>query len=234
MDTLLKHYSESFYTSPISFLIAIVGLILCITHKPKHKPLRRIPLYFLSHVITYMTFIIHGVFFIQSPLHNIFLLVNAISDYLLTIIEFYIFISVIECSIQHRVHIIKALKKMFGLLAITLAVNDFFLFTELKQSSLYILFTAQAIGLIVASFFYYVYLFRLPPISDLKNQPTFWIITGISFFMICTLPYSIAINYLQESNPFITKYLFSIFYVFYCLLFLMIIKALLCNSAICK
>lgn len=118
------------------------------------------------------------------------------------------------------------------MLAAILILNDFYAFYKLKQSSIYILFTIQAIGLIIGSIFYYIDIFRSPSVSNLKKQPLFLTIMGISFFMLCTLPYSIAVNSLKESNPFITQYLFSIFYIFYCFLFLMIIKALLCKPVI--
>lgn len=98
--------------------------------------------------------------------------------------------------------------------------------SENTQSKVY---TVEAVILLLLCSFYYFELFRKKPSVNLKNEPAFWISTGLLFFMACTLPFSFLDNYIAYYYPHLHRVLYPIFDVFYILLFAMLIKACLCR-----
>jgi hypothetical protein len=100
--------------------------------------------------------------------------------------------------------------------------------SETSQSRVY---TVESLVLLLPCFVYFYELFKKPPTLDLKNEPSFWIVTGWSFFATCTLPYSLMENYLRNSHSELMTELYSVFYIFYALLFTMVIRAYLCKRS---
>jgi hypothetical protein len=86
------------------------------------------------------------------------------------------------------------------------------------------------VSLLIPCAFYYTEIFRLKPNLQLAQEPSFWVVTGLSFVLICTFPLSLCINYLYQTNKIVYSNLYSIFYIFYFLLFLMIIRGHLCKQ----
>jgi hypothetical protein len=231
MNQLIEFFRESYFTSFICLLISALGLIISILHRKRHVILEYFPYYFFAHVLANISFSIHDTYFSESVLHSTLLNLNTFVDYALTIIEFLVFIYVFEKTIIQKSKFLKALRLLFLALCLLLLFQDLFRYRILNQSTLHNVFTLQASFLIIACITYYLHIFRLPPYIKLREDPVFWIATGLIFFMICTLPLSLAINYIRTSSLLLYQQLFPIFYIFYCLLFLMIINAFLCKPA---
>ena len=114
----------------------------------------------------------------------------------------------------------------FILMAIT--DKDFYVhITEATQATVY---TVESLILLSLCSYYFIELFKRTPVISLKNEPVFWVSIGLFFFMSCTLPYSLLENTIRKNYPdsFLAT-MYSIFHVFYALLFLMIIRAYLCK-----
>lgn len=231
MNQLIDFFQENYFTSFICLWISVLGLIISILNRKRHEILKYFPYYFLAHILVNISFSIHDAYFSESRLHSTLLNLNAFVDYALTIMEFLVFIYVFEKTVIQKSKFLKAIRVLFLALCLFLLFQDLFRYRTLSQSTLHNVFTLQASFLIIACITYYLQIFRLPPHIKLREDPIFWIATGIVFFMICTLPLSLTINYIRTSSMLLYQQLFPIFYIFYCLLFLMIINAFLCKPA---
>lgn len=231
MNQLIEFFQESYFTSLICLLISIIGFIISVINRKRHVILQYFPYYFFAHMLVNISFSIHDAYFSKSVIHLTLLNLNTFVDYALTIMEFIIFISVFEKAVIKKSKFFKGLRLLFLVLSLLLLFRDLFHYSILSQSTLHNVFTWQASFLIIACIIYYLQIFQLPPHIKLREDPVFWVATGLVFFMICTLPLSLAINHIRTSSLLLYRQLFSIFYIFYCLLFLMIINAFLCNPA---
>ena len=231
MNQLIGFFQESYFTSFICLLASILGLIISIINRKRHTILKWFPYYFFAHILVNISFSIHDAYFAKSVMHSTLLNLNTFVDYIFTIMEFLIFIYVFEKTVIQKSKFLKALRLLFLALSLLLLFHNLFHYGILSQPTLHNVFTLQATFLIIACITYYLQIFRLPPHVKLREDPVFWIATGLVFFMICTLPLSLAINYIRNSSLLLYRQLFSIFYIFYCLLFLMIINAFLCKPA---
>lgn len=65
---------------------------------------------------------------------------------------------------------------------------------------------------------------------NLLNEPSLWITTGTFLYFLCTIPLYLAREFIFDERGFtIEPALYSINYICYCILFLLIIRAYLCN-----
>lgn len=76
---------------------------------------------------------------------------------------------------------------------------------------------------------YFYELFANPKQIFLKSHPSFWIVTGILFYNTCTLPVFLLDTFFQKKSPFYSDLSFSLNYIVYGILFLLMIKAYLCR-----
>ncbi len=152
-------------------------------------------------------------------------------DYFFTLAELLLFSNFFYLTLNNRI-----IKKIIVYIVLFFsAIFLYFLFRDLlfhKKMSISIkssLYTIEALLLTIPCFYYFVELFNTPPTLSLKNEYSFWVSTGLLFFLIGTLPFSILENQLLKIDLILTKQLYSIFFIFYDILFIMIIKAYLCK-----
>jgi hypothetical protein len=108
-------------------------------------------------------------------------------------------------------------------------INDKSVFIEISESTQSTVYTIEALILVIPAFYYFIELFKHPPKAILTNEPSFWVSTGILFFLICTLPFSLIENKLTKIDLALAVRLYAIFFIFYIILFIMIIRAYLCK-----
>jgi hypothetical protein len=154
------------------------------------------------------------------------------SDYIFTLIEFLIFMhffyNIINGTSKKR--LIVLLITLFSLAYIFYLANDLIHYKIIKSDTVTVVYTLESAVLLIPSVFYYFQIFTKPPTINLIRESSFWVVTGIFFSMICSLPYCIVENYLKKFNSELYAQLFAILYILYCLLFLMIIKAYFCEN----
>jgi hypothetical protein len=235
MDLIIKYLRGSFYTQIIAFVCSIIGFLISIARR-KQSPnyLNVFTFYFLSYIILDFIVICSPIVYSYKIL-NKFKVLNNISiiiDLLFTVIEFLtfiiFFIKILDKSINKL--IVKTINYVFLVSIFVIYTFEFISLPQLKLSTLQNLYSFQAICLLIPCFLYYLEIFKAEPILILTNDPKFWIVTGLSFFMICTFPFSLFTNYFKAKNPLLYNYMYSIFYIFYALLFIMISRSYLCKK----
>ena len=232
MEALFNHFSSQFYTDLTVFVVAIIALRISIINREKHYLLRLFPYYFIAYIILILILFIHTIFFVDSSFSHEMQNIDGYSDYIFTLIEFMIFMHFLYniISSTSRKKIMLFLIVLFLALYVFYFAKDLLIYGNIKPDTVTIVYTFESTILLIPSLFYYFQLFTKPPTINLIKESSFWVVTGIFFSMICSLPYCIIENYMRKNNYEIATQLFSIFYVLYSLLFLMIIKAYLCEN----
>ena len=228
MEDFLKYLSDSFYTPLITILIALGGFIFSLRNS--EGILKIFTYYFLGFVF------LQGFYFIGVPNSldkNPFL--STIIDFIFTIFEFFIFIRFFwEIFPPNIRRFLIVLSFFFTLSCSYYFVQDLYKSRGLSLASLEVVFIIESISLLIPCVIYYVRMFNLNEPEPLQKDKYFWIITGLCFFILSTLPFSYLMNYLRTEQMEIYKNLYSIVYLFYCLLFIMIVKAILCKPVLAK
>jgi len=228
MKELLEHWMYVFYTDLLTFLLATTGLIISVKKRKQKPKLQPLFFFFLAYIISELISFLIIAANVENPLRKH---IRLYTDTIDTIIEFLAFFFLI------RNYIVNAgIKRILNqLLPIFLCMlSAYFVYykihhKEIDQYFLQTAFTIQASILIVACVLCYIDLFKKEHRLNLTALPFFWIVSGLSLFMLSTLPFSVFGLYLMRTNYQLYVQLFNIFEVFYCVLFLMIIKAYLCK-----
>lgn len=223
--------SLAFYIWGILYLVTITGLIVATTKRKKNSLLKNFIVYFAFFLFDIIGCDIYQLFFNKLNFRY-----DEYIDYLFTLVELLIF-SIFFYNILNNTilkKLIQVITLAFILFAIVSILTNKYFYYAISQQARNRIYTIEAIVLIFYCVFYYIGLFKKSIYPDLINEPSFWIVTGISFFMICTLPYSLMEIYLLKNFKLIGYQLYSIFYVFYILLFIMIIKGFYCKPNLAK
>jgi hypothetical protein len=227
MEEFLKYLADSLYTPLATILVAIWGFIISLRNSK--GILKIFTFYFLGFVILQGSY-----FFAERNIkHNPFL--SHILDFGFTIFEFLIFVRFFWEIFSKRIkRFLVVLSLYFLTTCIYYFVKDFNKVRALTISSLETVFIIESISLLIPCVIYYVKMFKLKEPEPLQKDKYFWITTGLCFFILSTLPFSYLMNYLRVEQWEVYKYLYSIVYLFYCLLFIMIVKAILCKPVLAK
>lgn len=232
MDEIIQDWEKNYYTELWLFIILVVTLIISLKKRSLHPQLKLLPIYLISFLLLNVSGYIHDIFFYQKTYSTFFLTINKIGNYLVTLIEFstflYYFYTIIKTT---KIKIIIRIVSVCMLLLFSLILIQLLFFTDGSDySPLHNLYIAESATLFIICFFYFIELFRSPPILKLTNTPNFWISSGLMFYLLGTLPITLITDYIFDTNFFLYENLFSIIYLLYILLFLMIIRAYLCKS----
>jgi hypothetical protein len=97
--------------------------------------------------------------------------------------------------------------------------------THYKDIYQHTFFSFEAIFLVLPCLLYFYELFVTVRPAPLKNQPSFWIITGILFLNACSVPMLLTLGLLGKYR----SAAFCLNFILYSILFILIIRAYLCT-----
>jgi len=231
MQHILNDWQDHFYTSALQLFLLIIVLILSVKLRKKFIQLKYFTLYAITLLFDYLFLYLSYVAGDLNYHRDFFRGLSAYIDYLFTLFELIIF-SHFYYGVVNAISIKKLLlifNILFLFFFIYMAITDKYFYQTISEPTQSIVYTVESIILIFPCSWYFIELFKKVPVVDLKNEPSFWISTGVFFLMACTLPYSLLENHIRKNYPnsLVTSY--SIFHVFYILLFLMIFRAYLCK-----
>jgi hypothetical protein len=233
MNEIIKFWESAYYTQAMTFVLAAVTIFIALKNWNRSGNLRSLfpffTFYFLLQVIT-----LYACLSYTRNDRNL-LLIFRYFDFVTTVTEFLAFSYYAKGQIKNE-HLKSIIRKaqIFFLLVASILFTVTIINYRITQATLQYTYSIEAAFLIVISFYYYYDLFKQQPSFQLLELPSFWVITGMSFFMVCTLPFSIFGQFIVKSNYRLYLQVFCIFNIFYCLLFLMIIKAYKCKPLLIK
>jgi hypothetical protein len=226
MENLVRYFQETYFLDPIFFCTCILCFMLSIKLNYKHKTLRIFQVYFGAFVIDKISNYYFG-FASNSITDRRF---DNLVDYFFTILEFSCFAYFIRSNIHtaSKRTIIFWISIFFYTIALFLMSYCLRNNGYVNQKSNNILYAIQATCLLILCIIYFVQSFKAAP-RNLKQDPSFWIVVGLTFFTLSTLPFTILLNFLLDNYRATYNSLFSIFFVFYIFLFATVIRGYLCE-----
>ena len=226
MEALLKNWQSTLYMWPTAFFVTLFfALLFCIPSVGSRNIPLAIKLYLIAYGCTFI--IIDGTTLIRHQYDYYAYQVQHYTDYIFTIIEF---ILIAYYFYTHNLNSLQ--KRILTILTILFLIASFVFSFQLPHGlAVARLYTTQVFILLIPSFFYFKNLFKNPTTTDISNAPSFWVSTGITFFLLCTMSLSIIETFFLNHKPHILKKLYPIYYIFYILMFCMFFRAYLCKPA---
>ena len=122
-------------------------------------------------------------------------------------------------------------KHIFKLVMIGYAIVSLFniLFIQKLLSFHTITYSVGCFIIVVGSIYYFLELFQYPRFIDLKRVPAFWMISGLLFFYMCTLPILGVLNYMFTFPDFIQSNILQLIMILNVLLYSLFTIASLCR-----
>jgi hypothetical protein len=228
MNGILDYLSLGYYTGVVARLFAIIGFV--ILRRQKRKELKIFELYLIAY-ISYEIPVVLTSFLQNDPHFTAFVL--RFVDYLFTVFEFFVFYVYINKALEGiNRFVIRLLSLAYYLTNAFVLLKVLIVSRTIPSEVMQNAFIIQATVLLFLCVLYFLKIFNSKPTLDLINEPSFWIITGLTFCMLCTFPLTLLLNNIFYNNYMLYTQLFSIFYFFYIILFIMIIRASLCKKII--
>ena len=222
MDELMPLIKASYYTQLLMGASSLLALILTIVNRKKFSELKFIWMYPLASLLQLLFF--YSMFLLKWPPKSRVEFSN---------LSINIYILIEAALIYHFLFQIIILKKLRSILKIILAFFIIYLSIHWIANSFFYYpakaFLVQSFIILIPCSFYLIQLFKTPPTIDLLNTPAFWITIGLLFYFSSTFPLflwdsieSLSANYYS---------LYSINFVAYSILFLLIAKASTCKPS---
>jgi hypothetical protein len=231
MQKLFEYCKDQFFTSVFRDVVLIIALFISIKNSKKFEILRYFPIYIASLLLVYMfQYVLRILKDFQHPIKSLIGIAEYM-DFFFTLLEMIIVSHFYFSLVNNRIakKLIILLNLLFLFFFIYMATQDREFYQGISDETQSTVYTVEAIILFVFCSLYFIELFKNLTVIHLRNEPAFWISAGILFFMACTLPYSLLENHIFRNYREYSLMSYSIFNIFYALLFLMIIRAYLCK-----
>jgi len=198
-------------------LVSLVALVISIKYYHRHRSLKIFTWYILSsltedaagtyHYLAGVDKVIPAM--IGGVVTNLFMLAEYIifTYFMLTYIS----------SVKRKWIIRISSLLFFAIMA--------FLWIKFPKTIYMEFFSLESLFLVLPCLFYFYELFMKVQAEPLGSQPAFWIVTGILFLNACSIPLSLTIGMMGKYDD----AAYSLNYILYILLFILIIRAYLCK-----
>lgn len=225
METIIYYFRYYHYTNLLLMLATLVSFILSYKHRNKIPEFTLFYIYPLASFTQQLISIISPLF-PESKAKLLLLTNNLVIN---SFIGFEtIFLMLFYFSVLRRNTIVS---KIISFLAILFLLS--FLLAGIYSSYTYnnkYVYTFGSLTLIISSLLYFYHLFHAPATSDILKQPTFWISCSVLLTFGCLVPITIVLDEISNdpSKPFDSS-IYSITYILYSFLFILISKAFTCQ-----
>jgi hypothetical protein len=230
MHKIIRQWELTYFTELLLDVFLVTTLLLSLKKRNQYPQLKYIPLYLGSFIFL----AINGYAYrlsLYAKISRVYLIIDRFCNYSVTLIEFiafsYFFYSIIQSAESRRKIVVLITLSLTYFLIVLIQIIHLDSITMMYPiNNLYIV---ESVSLFLMCSFYFINLFKSPPISKLTTSPNFWTSAGLCFYLLATLPITIATNYFVAETIFY-KSSYSLIYVSYTLLFLMIIKGYSCRN----
>lgn len=226
MNSILYHSSKYFYTDILMLISSLFCFFTCFKNRLKAKSIRFLFIYPLAAVCQTLIIIL-GIYNSSIPNSENNLRFINITINIFMLVEYAFFFSFFNYAIEN-----KKLNQLNIKLLVFYTALTLFLFTKTGSISKSIpeFSYVQSVFVLTSSIICLIDLFKTDPIEDLFNKPSLWIILGATLYFLCTAPIQIAEKFIIQQNGNVSEAeLYSINYLCYTLLFLLISRSFLCT-----
>lgn len=231
MEHVIQMWQYNYYTELGMLLILFCTLIVSIIKYKSAPQLRLFPYYFISFLLLLLTAYIYKIFFIGLR-ENLFERIDRLFNISVTMLEFFVFSEFIYRQIQSKIflNLIILLGSIIFIAFILVSIQGLIIINLHNYSAVNNFYLMESVILIIVCSFYFIELFKTPPLEKITNSAAFWLCTGLMFYLICTLPLTAITDYFLKTDLTLYRKFFSIFYIFYSLLFITIVIAYFQND----
>lgn len=226
LDHLLAFWRQGNYLEPVLLALSLCLCIVAIRKKKKLAIPNYLWVYFLSFFLSFVCLPVELlVFGAPTRYHKQIVLYT---DHFFTLVEMMVFshffYHILKNLLIRRIILLMViLFIVYFLLFLLLSISNHGLESEMVQQA----YTVENLLLAIPCVCYFIELFKKNLTLSLKKEPAFWIVTGLSFFLACTLPLSLVEPYLMKNNHVLWTKVYPLHYIFYILFFLLVLKAYL-------
>jgi hypothetical protein len=234
INSLLRDFSNTFYTEPLMILLNVLFLILAIRLKPGDKKFRVFIVYAIAALL--QDVICMGVSLTDLTAFELgifsFKLISTATIIFIQI-EFFIFYRFFNWEFKSKQvqKLAQTSSNIFILLSLLCSLY-FIFFTPYKTIHVFLgyLSAISSVLQLILAFYYFYTLFKEPPVKNLLREPSFWIATGIAFVHGLNIPLFLMNDFLMNRFNTLWFHLYTINFIAYCFLFVLLIISLLCDK----
>lgn len=220
------------FGEPIMTISEILALAICIAYSIKTKIGKAFFLYILFDfsIVLFDYYLMYFSEPSEKPKLNFIYISNACVSAVELALYYYFFSYILQ-----NVRIKYVMK--FLLLAFVLIFAGLITFNSNKTGSyrhiVGIMGATEFLLMLLPCFTYYFELFTIKTSEDLLKRPSFWIVTGIFFYSVVSIPYYLLDNFLRVNKYHSTNQLATfMYYIPFSINFLFLTKAFLCKKTL--
>lgn len=224
METIFYYFQHYYYSNLVLYLVT--GVALFLSYKFKYK-VPHFPYFFIFPLFSILQQTVSILYPLCSPEYmDIAIVINN------SIINFFIGFETIFLVLFFSLYF-KRHKTLCRILYLQIFIFLPILFSaELINNYSYknkYIYSFGSIILIISSLRYFYYILHNPTITEILKRPVFWISCGTLLTYGCLTPITIVLEEISaDKNSHFDSRIYSITYILYTLLFLLISKAYLC------
>ena len=208
--------AQSFYCAVLMMLLTAAALIISIVYRSRHRDLR----IFTWYLALALMEDISTLFALPvTPELNFRVFLAIILTFGFLLLDFIVcnlfILRYIGSKLRRRIIRINGLL-FFGVLTFEVTA------TRPKTSAFF--FVTDCVFLVVPCLFYFYELFSKLNLRPLKDQPSFWVITGILFLHACDIPLFLTVPFLENYQG----AAYTLNYILFSIFFVLLIRAYLC------
>jgi len=224
---------EVYFTEPLLLVLLLITLIISIIRRKDFPAFRWLPLYLSLFLLVFLVDYAYNILLYPVE-QDRFQKYQRELNFYTTIAELLVFTGFIHTSLRKTrfKKILRALVIFCLFCFLIIYIVSHSRHGYISYASLNTIYIIELATLLCTSVFFFVHLFRSPPIANLRSLAGFWVATGLSFYCLCTLPLTIANSYFfTNARGLAYTNLFSIIYLFYIILFTLIIRSYQCRQS---
>jgi len=230
-DKLIDNFSKYYYTPLLMLIVEATALIIAIIYIRRTK----IGKAFIFYIAFDFCLLIVDCFLISHPgiapkfrsqfmtyINNLV----ALTELLVYYIFFYIILS--NSKIKN---LMRVLALFFAIIIAVYFITRLNFLTNRFIYISYLIGVTEFIFMLPPCFFYFYNILTVDSEVSLLKRPTFWIVTGIFFYSLISIPYYLLNRYLSDHDKQLWHALQAALYVIpFTLNFVFLIKAFLCKK----
>lgn len=230
ISKLIQHWNSIYFSDIVVFLAELIALVVAFMYIKRYR-LGRL---FIFYILFDALILIVGWLLIMitdsvNETRDFTRKTNLIIGLTELLVYSNFFVQVLTSKTIKRAILINCI--VFSIIVIIYFVSRFNFITERSGYVSYLIGVVEFIFLIIPCLFYYRQLLVKPYSIRLLERPSFWIVTGIFFFSLVSVPFYLINKYLTEIEQVSANALTAaLFYTPFTLNFIFLTKAFLCKK----